>query len=107
MRTIIGRLVVVATLASTGLWLSDSASAAGTCGWYAIAGCFKNKGSADSRARALGDAYTVKTSNISNFANGWYCAVDGPYRNKQEANVMRKQFRRDGVGDAYVKKGGC
>lgn len=100
-------LLSAVMLVTAALWNSGSALAQGTCGWYAIGGCFEDKRSADRRAADLGDAYTVDTYDISNFRDGWYCAVDGPYRTKRDANVMRNQFRRSGVGDAYVKKGGC
>lgn len=83
------------------------ASAAGACGWYAIGGCFKQEWQADNRAAALVDAYVVRTNNISNFAPGWWCAVDGPYGDKSAANSAKRKFVAKGVNDAYVKKGGC
>ena len=49
-------------------------------------------------------AQVVLTDDYPNFRPGWWCAVQGPYI-RDEANYWRGEFRRRGVGDAYVKSG--
>lgn len=93
-------------LAAAALIGAGSASAQRTCGWYAIGGCFQQESDADSRADDIG-GHTVDTYDISGFNPGWYCAVDGPYRRKDDADAARRDFVNQGVRDAYVKKGGC
>ncbi len=107
MTTVRDVLLSSAFLVLVSIMQPGSASAGPMCGWYAIGGCFKQEWQADNRAAALVDAYVVRTNNISNFAPGWWCAVDGPYGDKSAANSAKRKFVAKGVNDAYVKKGGC
>jgi hypothetical protein len=100
-------LTVIASFALISTLQPEPVSAQPMCGYYAIGGCFKQQWQADDRAAQLIDAYTVRTNNISNFAPGWWCAVDGPYQAKNGADAAKRKFVRKGVNDAYVKKGGC
>ena len=100
-------LTAVASLSFLFVAMSSPASAQGACGWYAVGGCFKQLRQADDRAAKLVDAYVARTDAISNFSPGWFCAVDGPYGAKSGADTAQRKFVRKGVGDAYVKKGGC
>jgi hypothetical protein len=57
--------------------------------YFAVGGCFQSKSAA------------------RNPPGGWvqkWCAVEGPYI-RSEATVARNDFRRRGVGDAYLKSG--
>ena len=71
--------------------------------YFAIGGCFQSRSAANKRARQLG-AEVVRTDDYPNFNPGWWCAVQGPFI-RDEANYWRSEFRRRGVGDAYVKSG--
>lgn len=81
-------------------------AAPAACGWYAVGGCFQSESDANRRSIQI-DAYTLDTYNVSNFTDGWYCSVDGPYGSQADADVVRLEFRGMGIDDAYVKKGGC
>ena len=71
--------------------------------YFAIGGCFQSRSAARKRARRLG-AEVVLTDDYPNFRPGWWCAVQGPYI-RDEAEYWKSEFRRRGVGDAYVKSG--
>ena len=88
-----------ATLSTTPAHASD-----GIAGdYFAIGGCFQSRSAARRQARRLG-ADVVRTDDYPNFNPGWWCAVQGPFI-RDEANYWRGEFRRHGVGDAYVKSG--
>ena len=103
---IASKLLIAGAIAAAGTLTANNAAAQGVCGWYAIGGCFRSESDANRRSIQI-DAYTLDTYDVSNFTNGWFCSVDGPYRTQRDANVVRDQFRAKGVSDAYVKKGGC
>lgn len=100
-----GALLWIAGIA-TGAVLTAGSASAQACGWYAIGGCFQSEADADMRAEEI-DAFTVDTSEVSNFNPGWYCAVEGPYETRSEAEDVQNDFIDRGIGDAYVKEGGC
>jgi hypothetical protein len=104
-RTFIPAAAAFALMAGATLTTSSPARASeGISGqFFAIGGCFKSRSAASSRARKLG-AEVVRTDDYPNFRAGWWCAVQGPYI-RDEANYWRGEFRRRGVGDAYVKSG--
>jgi iron complex transport system substrate-binding protein len=98
-------LVAAALMAGASTLTSTPAQASdGIAGnYFAIGGCFQSRSAARKRARRLG-AEVVRTDDYPNFRAGWWCAVQGPYI-RDEANYWRGEFRRRGVGDAYVKSG--
>ena len=72
------------------------------CGWYVIMGCFKSYNGAKRRA---GNGFlVVNTNDYPNFRNGFYCAADGPFGRKSDANSFLAGVKSD-VPDAYAKKG--
>ena len=97
----------LAPLAVAGALVAGAAApvAASTfqgCGWYVIMGCAKSYSGA--QRMAGNGALVVNTSDYPNFRNGWYCAADGPFNRKYDANSLLFQIEGN-VPDAYVKKG--
>lgn len=105
MKTFIPAAAALALMAGAAMTTTTPAQASdGIAGnYFAIGGCFKSRSAASSRARKLG-AEVVRTDDYPNFRAGWWCAVQGPFI-RDEANYWRGEFRRRGVGDAYVKSG--
>lgn len=79
-----------------------SASTFEGCGYYVIMGCSKSYSGAQ---RMAGNGFlVVNTSDYPNFRNGWYCAAEGPFNRKSQANSFLFQIEGN-VPDAYVKNG--
>ena len=104
-RTFLSALAAAAML--TGAAVIDTTPAKASDGiagdYFAIGGCFQSRSAANKRARRRG-AEVVRTDDYPKFNPGWWCAVQGPFI-RDEAEYWKSEFRRNGVGDAYVKSG--
>ena len=100
-------LVLAAAAMLTGVAAIDTTSAKASDriagDYFAIGGCFQSRSAARKWARRLG-AEVVRTDDYPNFNPGWWCAVQGPFI-RDEAEYWKSGFRRNSVGDAYVKGG--
>ena len=100
-RGVIAPLAIAAGMVATG-YGSAAASTFEGCGWYVIMGCSKSYSGAQ---RMAGNGLlVVNTSDYPNFRNGWYCAAEGPFGRKSQANSFLFQIEGE-VPDAYVKNG--
>lgn len=80
------------------------------CGWYIVLGCTRGYRDASRILADLGGpgvgggagTNVIDTNTFPNFADGWFCVADGPYRTRADADSIAW---REAVPDAYVKNG--
>lgn len=74
----------------------------GNCGYWAFAGAFQSRRSADRRARQVGGAvYDLDQSDSPNAGKGFWVVAYGPGP-RNWANQRKRDFQRNGVRGAYV-----
>jgi len=71
------------------------------CGWYAIAYCSQNWGTAQAQTGTFG-GFVINTSNYARFRAGWFCVVQGPMARDAAASAVRR-MKAAGAGTAYMK----
>src|SRR5262245_54469194 len=75
----------------------------GGCGWYAIAYCSQDMGSARAQtARFAG--FVINTGDYPNFRAGWYCVVQGPLSSQDAADGIVRRMKSQGAPTAYSKR---
>lgn len=78
-------------------------SSSGGCGWYAIAYCAQDMGSAQAQtARFAG--FVINTGDYPNFRAGWFCVVQGPLSSKDTADGVVRRMKSQGASTAYSKR---
>lgn len=95
-------LVATAAVITTGAISPAAASTFEGCGPYVIMGCFKSVSAA--RERAGNGFLIIRTRDYPNLRNGWFCAAEGPFDSRSQANSFLFQIKSN-VPDAYVKNG--
>lgn len=74
------------------------------CGWWAIYSCHKSRRAAIRDMNNVEYGGIVKTSDVPNFRNGYYCVADGPM---SKSKASRKKNRARGDFDSPYIKNGC
>lgn len=101
-------LTICVGLLTTGSALADDAR----CGYYAVLGCADSEAviveKQDILRNLTRDGTTrtkvIHTDNFSNFRDGWFCLVDGPFETYGQADTMSLDWGET-VGPSYAKKG--
>ena len=82
--------------------LSKASASEGACGFYAFAGAFHSRWSAERRAnRVGGQVYDLDESDSPNAGRGLWVVGAGP-GSKSWAHQRKRRFNRHGVYDAYI-----
>jgi hypothetical protein len=71
------------------------------CGWYAIAYCAQDMGSAQAQSGRF-NGFVINTSHYPRFRAGWFCVVQGPMA-RDGADAAVRRMKAQGAGTAYSK----
>ncbi|MEL6946928.1 MAG: SPOR domain-containing protein [Pseudomonadota bacterium] len=94
-------LIFGAAFTTTSAVTSTPAEAASSCGWFAFAGAYKSRSTAQRRANRLGGfAWSVDASNSPNAGQGWWAVGTGP-GTRSQANRWKRQYQNRGAS-SYV-----
>ena len=97
-------IIIAALAAAATLSISAGSAQASGCGYYALGGAFHNLNSAYNRAGNIdASVYDLDRSNSPNAGKGYYAVALGPV-SRWRAKDYRRQFKRNGVRGAYVKR---
>ena len=101
-------LTICAGLLASGIASAEDAR----CGYYAVLGCADSEAvmieKQDILRNLTRDGTTrtkvIHTNDFSNFRDGWFCLVDGPFETYRQANDMSLDWGET-VGASYAKRG--